>query len=70
MHIVCRVPKRNQLKSHIKNAFLGEPEFDPLQSVIQLWHHEGPQDTFLPKAQSINEVQHGQRAINHVCSKV
>ena len=61
MHIVCRVPKRNQLKSHIKNA---------IQSVIQLWHHEGPQDTFLPKAQSINEVQHGQRAISYLRSKV
>ena len=30
-----------------KNAFLGEPEFDQLQSVIQLWRHEGPRDAFL-----------------------
>lgn len=31
----------------MKKDFPGEPEFDQVQSIIQLWCHEGPRDAFL-----------------------
>lgn len=39
-----------------KNDFPGEPEFDQVQSLIQLWCHEGPRDAFLcPTYSAVDE---------------
>lgn len=39
-----------------KNDFPGEPEFDQVQSLMQLWCHEGPRDAFLcPTYSAVDE---------------
>ena len=40
----------------MKKDFPGEPEFDQVQSIIQLWCHEGPRDAFLcPTYSAVDE---------------
>jgi hypothetical protein len=43
-------------KIEMKKDFPGEPEFDQVQSIIQLWCHEGPRDAFLcPTYSAVDE---------------